>query len=347
MNLVLNTMLSFDAFRHDTNKKPCVYILALGGTITALADVPSDVLYARSSIDINELIAALPLKRDKVTLIVEQLSHQISHEQSFDELCSLAKKVNEIVQKAEVDGVVITQGTNGIEESAYFLSLVIKTKKTIVFTGSFLPYNALGYEGGRNLFNAVALAGSRLAFDLGVVLTFNDAIVSARYATKINPSIISDFSVNGIGVLGYIQGAGIYLHAQPSVSHTFQSEFTADDAIFFDKVYIIYGHLGADAVFVHAAIENGAKGLISAGMGKGYQPKVLMDALNTASSQGICVVRTTRVGQGYTLNDKKIDDQSGLIAGGNHSPHKARILLALALGRYSNKVDIQRIFNAY
>lgn len=128
-------------------KKRCVHILAMGGTISSVSSQNTGEFYQRSSVDINELVLDLPVDKEKITIITEQLSHQISHEMTHDDLLFLGRKVNELVKSKDVDGIVITHGTNSIEETAYFISLVIKSKKPIVFTGSFRPINALGYDG--------------------------------------------------------------------------------------------------------------------------------------------------------------------------------------------------------
>ncbi len=331
----------------NLDRKQRIYVLALGGTIASVANQHTEEFYNRSSININELIAALPFDPEKLTIVCDQILHQISHEISHDDLFLLAKKVNELVNSDDVDGIVITHGTNSIEETAYFLSLVINTKKPIVFTGSFRPFNALGYDGDRNLYNAILLASNRNESKIGVVLTFNDGIVSARDASKLNPSVMGNFSINGSGVIGFIQSNKIRIHSMVQNRHTYRSEFSIHDMSNFAKIFIIYGHIGMDSTFVKAAIENNAQGIISAGMGKGYQPNEVTEALNKASCKGVYVVRCSRTGQGFINTDEKIDDEYGIIAGGSLNPQKARILLAVALSKTRNKMEIQRIFNQY
>lgn len=327
--------------------KQRVYVLALGGTIASIANGQTEEFYNRSSININELVAALPFDQEKLTIVSEQILHQMSHEMSHDDLLFVAKKVNELASNDDVDGIVITHGTNTIEETAYFISLVINTKKPIVFTGSFRPLNALGYDGGRNLYNAILLASNENASGIGVVLTFNDCIVSARNASKLNPSVMGDFSINGSGVIGFIQSQKIHIHNLIKHRHTYLSEFSIDEITNFAKVYILYGHLGMDSTFVKAATAGNAQGIISAGMGKGYQPKDVTEALNEASGKGVYVVRCSRTGQGFISREEKVDDEYGIIAGGSLSPQKARILLAVALSKTQNKMEIQRIFDQY
>ena len=332
----------------EYNEKRSIYVLALGGTIAALSYLKSDEFYEHPTLDINELISSLPLDKEKITVISEQILQKISHDITDQDLIVIAKKINALVNRDDVDGVVITQGTNCIEETAYFINLVIKTKKTIVFTGAFRPSNALGFDGGRNLYNAILLASNQKIAKIGVVLTFNDCIVSAREASKSNPSILGDLSTNGAGIVGYIQGKEPIIQRIDQHKHTFLSEFSIGDIIKLPKIYIIYGHLGVDCAFVEAAIANNAKGIISAGMGKGYQPYDLTQGLIEASKRGIFIVRCSRSGQGIVNRDPKLDDQHGFIAGGSLSPQKARILLSIALANSKkNKIEIQQIFDEY
>ena len=160
-------------------KKPCIYVLALGGTISSLASHPAAEFYSYASSNIDDLLVALPIDREKLTVISEQLLQQISHEMTHADLMFVARKINDLVNNDEVDGIVVSQGTNCIEETAYFINLVIKTKKNIVFTGSHRPPNALGFDGNRNLYNAILLASSNKTKGIGIDLTFNDSIVNA------------------------------------------------------------------------------------------------------------------------------------------------------------------------
>ena len=329
------------------NKTTRIYVLALGGTIASVAKSQAEEFYDKPSADIHTLLSALNLDKTKLEVIGEQLLQKISHEISNDDLLIVARRVHDLVNDEDIHGIVITHGTNCIEETAYFISLVINTKKPIVFTGSFRPYKALGYDGDKNLYNSILLASNEKAFGLGVVLTFNDSIVNARDACKLNPSIIGDFSINGVGVIGDIQGQQINIHSVVQHRHTHSSEFSINDMRIFAKIYIIYGHMGMDDTFVKAAISNNAKGIISSGMGKGYQPEEVKNALIRASNKGTLVVRCSRTGQGTVNRDPKMDDNHGTIAAGSLSPQKARILLAVALTKTQNVVEIQRIFDQY
>lgn len=306
-----------------------------------------DEFYEHSSVDINELINELPLDSNQISIVSHQLLQQISHDMTYDELILVAQHIDTVITNNEIDGVVITQGTNSIEETAYFMNLVIHTKKPIIFTGAFRPINALGYDGTRNLYNAIILAASCHAIGMGVLLTFNDHIFNARDVSKLNPSDSAGFSLNGTGIIGAITGQSIYIHSFLEKKHTYQSEFNINTIKNIPKTYIIYGHLGMDDTFIQAAIKNNAKGIVSAGMGKGYQPKYVMASLSHAAKKGIVIVRCSRTGQGLVNVDSKVDNLHGFIAGNSLSPQKANILLAVALLQTNNKTEMQHIFNQY
>lgn len=328
------------------NSIPTIYVLALGGTIGS-ATKSMEEFYDRSSITIEKLINNLPLDSTKINIISHQLLQQISQDMTHHELIQVAQHIHTIADNNEIDGIVITQGTNSIEETAYFMNLVINTKKPIIFTGSFRPANALGSDGSRNLYNAILLAASHDIIGMGVLLTFNDHIFNARDVCKFNPSDSAGFSLNGAGIIGSISGQSICIHSFLNKKHTYQSEFNINTVKNIPKTYIIYGHLGMDDTLIQAAIKNRAKGLISAGMGKGYLPKIVTASLKKAEKEGIIIVRCSRTGQGLVNIDSKVDNKQGFIAGNSLSPQKARILLAVALLQTNNKTEIQRIFNQY
>ena len=205
--------------------------------------------------------------------------------------------------------------------------------------------NSMDHDGSKNLYNAILLAASNKAIGQGVLLTFNDSIVHAREASKINPSIMSDFSNSNLGVLGYIQGSNIHMHHQTLYKHTYLSAFNIVDIQKLPSVCIIYGHCGMSSIFVNAALKSNLKGIVSAGMGKGYQTIEVTESLVEASKQGVIIVRCSRSGQGIVHRDPKIDDKFGMVAGGSLNPQKAVILLALALTKTDDKLEIQRFFD--
>lgn len=331
----------------ENNKKSCVYVLALGGTVGSVVKNTNDEFYNSPNLDICELLQSLPFDSEKITVISEQFLQKISHELTKVDLLNIAHKITNLVNDKKIEGVVVVQGTNCIEEVAYFINLVVKTNKPLVFTGSHRPQNSLGFDGSRNLYNAVLLASSDKASTLGVILTFNDNIISARYASKFSPSGLESYSANGLGVIGVIQGKNILIQQLPNYKHTYQSEFVISDSFKDQKVYVVYGNLGMDRLFIDTLIQAKIQGIISAGMGKGYQSKTVTDALIEASEQGIIIVRCSRTGQGLVTKEPNFDDKYGFIVGNSLSPQKAQILLSIALCKTQDKNKIQQFFDEY
>ncbi len=337
----------------DSNKsrqkinKSNIYLLAYGGTIASVSNKNTDEFYNKPNIDIQHLLSAMPDFSQKANIHYEQITQILSQEMTDHDLINLAKKIDLILKKDDVDGVIVIQGTNCIEEVAFFISLVVNTNKPIVFTGAMRPFNSFGFDGFRNIYNAILIVSSGKTKKIGTVLTFNDFINSARDTIKTNPSSINAFSSEDKSMLGFIQGDNVLISYIPNFKHSYESEFTIDKIFVLPKVYVIYGHLGADATFVNAAIANGAIGIVSAGVGKGYQTPEVTDALAKAANQGIVVVRCSRTCNGYINRDLKLDDQHGFIAGSSLSPQKARILLMTALTKTKDKHQIQNYFYEY
>ncbi|OGT41641.1 MAG: hypothetical protein A3F42_08525 [Gammaproteobacteria bacterium RIFCSPHIGHO2_12_FULL_37_34] len=329
------------------NNNSNIYLLSYGGTIASLSEKTTDEFYNKPNINIHDLLSEISDITHSVNIHYEQVAQIMSHEMTHNDLLNLAIKINNVLQNNEVDGIVITQGTNCIEEAAYFVNLVINTEKPIVFTGALRPSNALGFDGYRNLYNSILLASSIQTRKIGVILTFNDTIHCARDATKKDPSSIIGLSSNDISMLGCVQGNDVHVSRVPKHKHTYCSEFSVDKILALPKVYVIYGHLGIDDIFVDAAVANGAVGIISAGMGKGYQSPVTTEALIKAVKKGVVVVRCSRTGNGYISRDPKLDDKYGFIVGGSLSPTKARLLLMVGLSQTNDKDQLQNYFYEY
>lgn len=323
-----------------------IQVCALGGTICSVANDPVEEYYNSASINIETLLELLPIAKNEIEIQAEQLFQKISQDITYNDLLFIAKRLNELALQDDIDGIVVTQGTNSIEETIFFISLLVKTHKPIVFTGAFRPYSSLGYDGLRNLFNAIVIASDRQMENLGILLTFNDCIVHARDAVKLDPSILGNL-VNSNNTLGLIHGRSIHLNNQINDVNKNSHNFSIENTHNLPRVCVIYGHQGADDFFVRAAIENGFKGIISAGFGKGYQPERVTTALIEASNKGVIIVRCSRTGCGTVRRDPKLDDKFGMVAGGSLNPQKAGILLALALTKTDNKLEIQRFFDEY
>jgi L-asparaginase len=182
-----------------------IVLLELGGTISSYTPQKTSEFYNQHGDSISSLIAGFSFQ-EKIEIKYDYFCNKISHELTVNDLLSLGNRVQDIVDEPEVFGLVISMGTNILEDVAYFIGLVVNTRKNIVFTGAHFPQNSLGFDGRKNLFNAFIVAKTDCIQSIGVVITFNDTVVSSRWATKSKPGISNDFSCGGIGILGYVIG---------------------------------------------------------------------------------------------------------------------------------------------
>jgi len=212
----------------DTTEKalPNVLILATGGTIAGSGSTSTTTVgYKAATVPVQALIDAVPELKKVAIVRGEQVFQIASQNMTNDNWLKLAKRVNELLQQPDVDGIVVTHGTDTLEETAYFLNLVTKSDKPVVIVGAMRPSTALSADGPINLYNAVLVAGSKEAVGKGVLVCLNDQINSARDVTKTNTSTADTFKSPELGVLGYIQGDRVAFYRLPARKHTLNSEF--------------------------------------------------------------------------------------------------------------------------
>jgi L-asparaginase len=328
-------------------KLPNIKILATGGTIAGRGSSSTQMTgYAPGTIGVQVLIDAVPEIKLFVNVSGEQIANISSSAMTNDIWLMLARRINELLATDEVDGIVITHGTSTIEETAYFLNLVVKSNKPVVITGAMKPATALSADGPGNILDAVCVAGSSHAKGKGVLVVLNGQINGARDVTKTNTTSVETFKAPGLGCLGYVQDGKPYFYRDSRRKHTFQSEFDLSTLVDLPKVYIIYGHVHNDGVLVDAAVAAGADGIVHAGTGMGIVFPVTRDALFDAQKKGVVVVKSSRVGSGMVTRTAD-DDQTRFVAADTLNPQKARILLTLALTKTSDPSEVQRIFDEY
>jgi L-asparaginase len=257
--------------REETSKAKLanVVILATGGTIAGTgATAATTVGYAAAKVGVEQLIEAVPELKKVAHVRGEQVFQIASENMTNEHWLKLAKRVSALIAEPDVDGIVITHGTDTIEETAYFLNLVIKSKKPIVIVGAMRPATAISADGPINIYNAVNLAGSQEAVGQGVLVALNDQINSARDVTKVNTSTTDTFRAPELGMLGYIQGGKPYFYRLPARKHTVDAEFDVTNLDSLPKVDIVYGYANVSRVPLDALVAAGAKGIIHAGVGK-------------------------------------------------------------------------------
>ncbi|MDV7453958.1 asparaginase [Acinetobacter baumannii] len=331
--------------------KSNVVIIATGGTIAgAGASSANSATYTAAKVPVETLINAVPQIKDLANVTGIQALQIASDNITDKELLRLAHQVNDIIKKPTINGVVITHGTDTLEETAFFLNLVIHTDKPIVIVGSMRPSTALSADGPLNLYSAVALAASDDAKNKGVMVLMNDSIFAARDVTK-GINIHTNAFVSQWGALGTLVEGKPYWFRQSIKRHTNASEFNIE-AIKGDvlpNVQIVYGSDSMLPDAYEAYAKAGAKAIINAGTGNGSVPDYLTPILRNMHDQnGVKIIRSSRVAQGFVLRDaEEADTKYNWIVAHDLNPQKARILAALALTKTSSEKEIQRMFWDY
>ncbi|WP_410494520.1 MULTISPECIES: type II asparaginase [Campylobacter] len=325
--------------------KPTIYILATGGTIAGSSSSSLSSGYTSGTVTVDKLIAAVPQINEIATIKGEQVSNIGSQEMNNEVWLKLAKRVNELLASKNVDGIVITHGTDTMEETSYFLNLVVKSDKPIVMVGAMRNSDSLSSDGPLNLYNAVNVAIDKEAAGKGVLVVMNDEIHAAREVAKTNTTAVNTFVSPNTGKIGTVIYGNVKFYMQPTRKHTKNSDFDISKISSLPRVDIIFSHSNDNPDFVNASLENGAKGIINAGMGNGNIYPSALEALAKAVKDGVIVVRDSRVGSGETMNPGEIDDAKyGFLTSDNLNAPKARVLLMVALTNTSDPKKIGEYF---
>jgi len=346
---LLACTLLLGSYAEAADKLANVTILATGGTIAGSgASSTTTVGYTAATVGVDTLIKAVP-ELSKVAQVKGEQVFQIASENMTNEhWLTLAKRVNVLLAQSDVDGIVITHGTDTLEETAYFLDLVVKSKKPVVLVGAMRPGTALSADGPINLYNAVLLAANPDAAGKGVLVAMADQIHSARDVSKTNTSTPDSFKTTELGLLGYIQGNKPYFYRASTRKHTVDTEFDISKLDKLPQVDIVYGYANVGPVALNALVAAGAKGIIHAGVGDGSLAATVKTALVAARKQGVMIVRGSRVGQGILArNGEANDDELDFVAADTLNPQKARILLMLALTKTNDSKAVQKMFYTY
>src|ERR1043165_620438 len=329
-------------------KKPNIISLSTGGTIAGAAATGTQAGYKSGAVTIDAMIAAVPGISDMANIKGEQISNVGSQDMSFDIMLKVAKRINELMPKSDVDGFVITHGTDTMEETAFFLNLVVKGDKPVVMVGSMRPSTAVSADGPLNLYKAVGVAIDPNAKGRGVLVVLNDWIHAAHSLTKTSTTAIQTFMSPVRGLVGVASYGKNDFYNTPQWKHTSGSEFDISDVNKLPRVDIVFACADMPADLIDASVTNGAKGIVIAGVGNGNMNKSSLDAAANVVKKGVVVVRSTRVATGSVGRNVEVnDDEMGFIASDELNPQKARILLSLALLKNRPKADLQNLFYSY
>ncbi|EGH7423666.1 type II asparaginase [Campylobacter coli] len=327
--------------------KSRIAILGTGGTIAGFIDSTiATTGYTAGAIDIDVLIKAVPQIRDLADISWEQIANIDSSNMCDEIWLRLAKKIAKLFVEG-IDGVVITHGTDTMEETAYFLNLTIKSDKPVVLVGAMRPSTAISADGPKNLYNAVALVANKEAKNKGVMVAINDKILSARGVVKTHSLNVDAFSSPDFGDLGYIVDGKVFFYNNVTKAHTKNAPFDVSKLTSLPKVDILYSYSNdGSGVAAKALFEHGTKGIVVAGSGAGSIHKNQKDVLKELLKKGLKVVVSSRVVAGcVAVSDS--DEKLGFISAEDLNPQKARVLLMLALTKTSDPKKIQEYFLKY
>jgi L-asparaginase len=348
--LVASTLAALLAASPAAWALPKIKVLATGGTIAGAQASQSDAGYKSGTFSVNDLIKAVPQLKNIAELSGEQVANIGSQTMNHEVWLKLAARCNEVLKQSDVDGIVITHGTDTLDETAYFLSLVLKSEKPVVLVCAMRPATGISADGPMNLYNGVALAGTPSARGRGPLVVNNDTIHYARELQKMHTTLLNAFESPNRGIAGVMNTGRVYFYSQNTTRHTTKSEFalTGLTVANLPRVDIVYSHANLGGEVIDAMVAQGVKGIVLAGVGDGNTTDAALAALANAAKKGVAVVRSSRTAAGVADRNIKVnDDQLGLIAGMGLNAQKARVLLMLDLTKTSDVKRLQEYFNQY
>ena len=322
--------------------KPRILVIGTGGTIASVGADSLDVLdypdYG-TRLEMAAVLARVPeVERFAAVRAVDYRAVPSSAIGPADWL-ALARLV--AAQAGDADGFVITHGTSTLEETAYFLDLVLTIPQPVVLVGAQRPISAVGSDAPMNLVAAVRTAAAPAASGLGVLVVLNDEIHAAREVSKTSTYRVQTFRTPDFGALGQVDGDGVQIYRHPV--HRQAGGFDVAALAALPRVDIAYSYAGADGAAIDAFVAAGAAGIVSAGFAPGLTAPDELAALRRARASGVVVVQSSRVGSGRIAPRRSLRAE-GFIGADNLTPQKARILLALALTRTRELAAIEAMF---
>lgn len=329
---------------------PKIKVLATGGTIAGAQATQADAGYRSGTFSVDDLIQDVPQMTNVAVLSGEQVANIGSQTMNHEVWLKLGARANELLKQDDVDGLVITHGTDTLEETGYFLSLILKSDKPVVLVGSMRPATAISADGPINLYNAVALASNPEAKGRGPLIVLNDTIHYAREAQKMHTTRLDAFQSPNRGIAGMMNTGKAFFHSENTVPHTTKSEFALDGLTVANlpRVEVVYSYANLGGELIDALVAQGVKGIILNGVGDGNTTDAALAALEQAAKKGVAVVRCSRTGAGVVDRNLEVnDDKLGFIAGMELNPPKARILLMLGLTKTSDVKKLQDYFYRY
>ena len=332
----------------NVSAKPKIRIIATGGTIAGVSESSTSSAYSAGQVSIQTLIDAVPQMLYLADISGEQLVNIGSQDMNDEVWLKLAKRINQLLNEEGYDGVVVTHGTDTMEETAYFLNLTVKSDKPVILAGSMRPSTAISADGPANLYNAVAAAVSPNVKGIGVLCCMNNQLLDAKTVIKTHTIDCDTFEGGPSGIIGYVYNGEAHILQTPNNLHTLKSEFDVSKLDKLPKVGIVYGYANASPLPMQAFVDNKFDGIVLAGVGDGNFYKDVFDVAVKAQNSGIQIVRSSRCPTGPTCLNSEVDDAKyHFVAALELNPQKARVLLMLALTKTKNWQTIQEYFKKY
>lgn len=339
--LALTLLPAIDAAADDLEALPLptVAFFTTGGTIQSKGEHRQTLMeYRAGRVEPDELVADLPELASLAKLEMTEISNIGSGGIGAKQLLALANGLNEALARDDISGAIVTHGTGTLEETAYFLNLTVHSDKPVVVVGAMRPFTATSRDGPFNLYNAVRVAATPEARGYGVMILLNDTINAARDTTKSNTYRVDTFVARDLGPLGFVDSDRVVFYRRPLYRHTMTSEFDVGGLTELPRVDVTYVYQESDATAIDAFVAAGARGMVVTGGDR--------EAIERGQAEGVVFVRSDRKGSGRVmLSERAAAD--GVVTSDNLPPHKARILLRLALTQTGDPAEIQRMFNEY
>ncbi len=326
-------------------KEKNILVIGTGGTIAGVGDEGKTLCYNSAQINVGSILSKVPCIEDLANIKSKELYNIDSCDMDIEKLINMSCYIEEMAARDDVDGFVITHGTDTLEETAYFLNLTVHTHKPIVITGAMRPSTAMSADGPFNLYQAVALARSSEAVGKGVLVVFSDVICSARDVIKVNTFKTDAFNQKDMGALGYMRDETVYFYNSSVKRHTFNSEFSVSRGIKLPNVEVVNYYLGRSENNLKCAAEI-SEGIVLGGAGCGGASEQWNKEIEKMLKSGKIVIRSSRICNGLVTYDEKEIFEKGVYSN-SLTPQKSRILLMLALMVTKDIKKIQEIFNTY
>ena len=339
-------MLLALVFTLTLSAKPKIRIIATGGTIAGVSASATSSAYGAGQVGIQTLIDAVPQIKELADVSGEQLVNIGSQDMNDAVWLKLAKRINQLLS-GDYDGVLVTHGTDTMEETAYFLSLTVHSDKPVILVGSMRPSTAISADGPANLYNGVAALVDPSSKGHGVMACMNNQLIDAKSLIKTHTTDCATFK-GTYGEVGYVYNGKPYYIFEPTYKHTTRSIFNVDNLEKLPKVGIIYGYANCSTLPIEAFFKADFDGIVLAGVGDGNFYKDVFDVAVQAQKSGTQIVRASRVPTGPTCLNGEVDDSKyHFVAALNLNPPKARVLLQLALTKTRDWQQIQKYFQEY